>query len=77
MENQPKHILLFEESMIILRSIKHRLKIANISSFIKSNTESARLAGFLVGANDNEIYIDEKDAIAAKKILENFLSKKN
>jgi|TARA_B110001454_G_C12561641_1_gene367937 uncharacterized protein YegP (UPF0339 family) len=77
MENQAKHILLYANSMIILQSLKHKLDAANISSIIKSNTESARLAGFIVGDNDNQLFIYETDAISAKKILEDFLSKKD
>jgi hypothetical protein len=77
MENQAKHILLYANSMIILQSLKHKLDTANISSIIKSNTESARLAGFIVGDNDNQLFIYETDAISAKKILEDFLSKKD
>lgn len=77
MENQAKHILLYANSMIILQSLKHNLDAANISSIIKSNTESARLAGFIVGDNDNQLFIYETDAISAKKILEDFLSKKD
>tara|TARA_B110000014_G_scaffold226731_1_gene186167 strand:+ start:688 stop:921 length:234 start_codon:yes stop_codon:yes gene_type:complete len=77
MENQAKHILLYANSMIILQSLKHKLDTANISSIIKSNTESARLAGFIVGDNDNQLFIYETDAISAKKILEGFISKKD
>ena len=77
MDNQSKHIILHEDSMIILESLKHALNSSNISCIIKSNTESGRLAGFIVGDNDNQLLVYEEDTISAKKVLQEFLSKKD
>jgi len=77
MDNQSKHIKLHQGSNIILNAIKYELEKANISSIIKNNTESSRLAGFIAGHNNNDIFIFEEDAIAARNILQQFLSKKD
>ncbi len=77
MDNHSKHITLHEGSIIILQSLKHALNTANISSIIKNNTESGRLAGFVAGDNSNQLFVYEEDAIPAKKILRDFLSKKD
>ena len=77
MDNHSKHIKLHQGSNIILNAIKYELEKANISCIIKNNTESSRLAGFIAGQNDNDLFVYEEDAISAKKILQNFLSKKD
>jgi hypothetical protein len=77
MDNHSKHITLHEGSIIVLQSLKHALNTANISSIIKNNTESGRLAGFVAGDNSNQLFVYEEDAIPAKKILQDFLSKKD
>ena len=76
MSSQQNHILLHQDSMIILDALKHELRIANISCIIKSNSESARLAGFFAGNDNNQLFVYESDAKSAKKILEDFFSKK-
>jgi len=77
MDNHSKHIKLHQGSNIILNAIKYELEKADISSIIKNNTESSRLAGFIAGHNNNDIFIFEEDSIAAKNILQQFLSKKD
>jgi hypothetical protein len=77
MENQLQHVLLYEDSMIVLESIKYSLDQAEISCIIKNNSESARLAGFYAGNNNNQLFVYEPDIHSAKKILNDFLSKKN
>jgi len=77
MDNHSKHIKLHQGSNIILNAIKYELEKANISCIIKNNTESSRLAGFIAGHNDNDLFIFEEDAILAKNILQQFLSKKD
>ena len=77
MDNHSKHITLHECSIIILQSLKHALSTANISSIIKNNTESGRLAGFVAGDNNNQLFVYEEDAVVAKNILQQFLSKKD
>jgi len=76
MDNHSKHIKLHQGSNIILNAIKYELEKANISCIIKNNTESARLAGFIAGDNNNDLLVFDEDAISAKKILQEFLSKK-
>ena len=77
MDNHSKHIKLHQGSNIILNAIKYELEKANISCIIKNNTESARLAGFVAGDNNNDIFVFDEDAIVAKNILQQFLSKKD
>ena len=77
MDNKSKHITLHEGSIIRLQSLKYALNTANISSIIKNNTDSGRLAGFVAGDNSNQLFVYEEDAILAKKILQEFLSKKD
>ncbi len=76
MTNQQKHVLLHQDSMIILDALKYNLSKSNITCIIKSNTESSRLAGFFAGNNNNQLFVYESDYNTSKKILEEFLSKK-
>jgi len=77
MDNHSKHILLHEDSMIILESLKHALNTADISSITKNNHDSESLVGYSAGYNNNQIFVFEEDAISAKNILQQFLSKKD
>jgi len=77
MDNHSKHIKLHQGSNIILNAIKYELEKANISCIIKNNTESARLAGFIAGDNNNDLFVFDEDAVVAKNILQQFLSKKD
>ncbi len=76
MGNQQNQILLHQDSMIVLEALKYELRTANINCIIKSNSESARLAGFYAGNNNNQLFIYESDIKSAKKILEDFFTKK-
>jgi len=77
MDNHSKHILLHEDSMIILESLKNVLNTADISSITKNNHKSESLVGYSAGYNSNQIFVFEEDAVPAKKILQDFLSKKD
>ena len=76
MSNQQKYTLLHQDSMIILEALKHELAKVNINCIIKSNSESARLAGFFAGNDNNQLFIYESDYKSAKKILQYFFLKK-
>ena len=76
MDLHSKHIKLYQGSNIILDALKYELKERNISCIIKNNTESARLAGFIAGDNNNDLFVFEEDFNKAKDILDSFLAKK-
>lgn len=76
MDSHSKHIKLYQGSNIILDAIKYELNKHDISCIIKNNTESARLAGFIAGDNNNDLFVFEEDADKAKALLVNFLEKK-
>lgn len=77
MDSHSKHVKLYQNSNIILNALKFELSKENISCIIKSNTESARLAGFIAGDNDNDIFVFEEDLDRAQIVLANFLQKKD
>lgn len=77
MDSHSKHIKLHQGSNIILNALKFELDKHNISCIIKNNTESARLAGFIAGDNNNDLFVFEEDADKAKDLLANFLEKKD
>lgn len=76
METHTKHIKLYQSSNIILNALKHKLNTSDISCIIKNNTESGRLAGFIAGDDDNDLFVFEEDFNKAKDILDSFLAKK-
>ena len=76
MDLHSKHIKLHQASSIILNALKYELDKHNISSIIKNNTESARLAGFIAGDNNNDLLVFEEDYTKAKDIRDSFLEKK-
>jgi hypothetical protein len=76
MDSHSKHIKLHQGSNIILGALKYELEKNNISCIIKNNTESARLAGFATGDNNNDLFVFEEDLNKAKDILHSFLEKK-
>lgn len=75
MDSHSKHTKLHQASNIILDALKYELNKANISCIIKNNTESARLAGFIAGDNNNDLFVFEEDFNKAKDILDSFLAK--
>lgn len=75
MDSHSKHTKLHQASNIILDALKYELNNANISCIIKNNTESARLAGFIAGDNNNDLFVFEEDFNKAKDILDSFLAK--
>lgn len=75
MDSHSKHTKLHQASNIILDALKYELNNANISCIIKNNTETARLAGFIAGDNNNDLFVFEEDFNKAKDILDSFLAK--
>lgn len=75
MDSHSKHTKLHQASNIILDALKYELNKQNISCIIKNNTESARLAGFIAGDNNNDLFVFEEDYNNAKDILDSFLAK--
>lgn len=76
MDTHSKHIKLYQGSNIILNALKYELNERNISCIIKNNTDSGRLAGFIAGDDNNDLFIFEEDIDKAKDILDSFLAKK-
>lgn len=66
--NEHKRIL--TASAIIVNRIAQILDENQISSIIKDNTESARLAGFGTYQNDVDLYVLETDFERAQKLIE-------
>jgi len=73
MDDYSKHIKLYEGSMVTLRALEHYLDKKKIPCYIKSFSESARLAGFGNIANNNELYIYDEDNETALAVLKTFL----
>lgn len=75
MDTHSKHVKLYQGSNIILDALKFELNNRNITCIIKNNTESARLAGFIAGDNNNDLFVFEEDLNKAKDVLDSFLEK--
>ena len=73
MNDQSKHIKLHEGSMVTLRALEHYLDRKKIPCYIKSFSESARLAGFGNTFSNNELYIYEEDTKESLEVLKIFL----
>jgi len=73
MNNQSKHVKLYEGSMITLRALQNYLDDEKTPSLIKNLAESARLAGFGTSETANELYVYEENLEKAKKVLTTFL----
>lgn len=67
-----EHIKIMTGSSIIINRIAFLLDQQNISSLIKDNVESARLAGFGISHNDVELYVYSADLEKAQKVIEEF-----
>lgn len=60
------------DSAIIVNRVATLLDEQNISSHIKNNLESARVAGYGVPQNSVELYVYRKDAERAQEVIEEF-----
>jgi len=63
-------------SSIIINRIASILDQNNVTTLIKDNVESARLAGFGTSLNDVELYVKDSDFEKAQKFIEE-LKKEN
>lgn len=68
-----EHVRILTDSAIVIDRIAHILDENEISSLIKDNTESARLAGFGSLPNEVQLFVYESDADKAKKIIKSIL----
>jgi len=60
-------------SSIIINRIASILDQNNVTTLIKDNVESARLAGFGTSLNDVELYVKDSDFEKAQKLIKTFL----
>lgn len=67
-----EHIKILTSSSIIINRVASILDYNNISTLIKDNVESARLAGFGTSLNDIELYVKDSDFETAQKIIDEF-----
>jgi len=65
-------IKIFSGSEILAMNLKARIEEAGVSTIVKNNIQSARVAGF--GSSDQavEVFINEKDYGKAHKAIEDF-----
>ncbi len=68
-----KHVKLYTNSIIVLKSLADLLDSKNIPSLIKNVFESAILGGYPTNENSNEIWVYEEDYKTAKEILDDFI----
>lgn len=68
-------VKILTDSAIIINRIVQLLDEEKISSIVKNNVESARLAGFGTPSNNVELYVSIHDIDRAKKIIEPFVEK--
>jgi len=71
-EIMKEHIKILSSSLIIINRFASLLDENNISTLIKDNFESARLAGFGTSENNVELYVYNSDLEIAQKIIEEF-----
>lgn len=59
-------------SSIIIHRVASILEENGLSTLIKDNTESARLAGFGTPQNNVDLYVKESDLERAQEIIDDF-----
>jgi hypothetical protein len=62
-------VKILTDSSIIVQRIAVLLEEKHISTFIKDNVESARVAGFGVPQNSVDLYVDASDVESAQKLV--------
>jgi len=66
------YVKILTSSSIIVNRIAFLLDQKNISTHIKDNVESGRLAGFGVQQNDVELYVYKSEFEKSQKIIAEF-----
>lgn len=70
-----ERVKILTDSAIVINRVVQLLDEEEISSIVKDNVESARLAGFGTSSNDVELYVQRSDLDRAELILESFFKK--
>ena len=70
-----ERVKILTESAIVISRVVQLLGEENISSIVKDNVESARLAGFGTSLNDVELYVYRSDFDRAELIIRSFFEK--
>ena len=68
-----EHVRILTDTAIAINRFAQILDENKISSLIKDNVESARLAGFGTSPNEVELYVYKSDVDNAKKIIKSIL----
>lgn len=68
-----EHIRILTNSSITINRIASILEENSISTLIKDNTESARLAGFGTSQNNVDLFVNKSDFEKANKIIEELM----
>tara|TARA_B110000046_G_C12796281_1_gene315278 strand:- start:386 stop:610 length:225 start_codon:yes stop_codon:yes gene_type:complete len=63
------YVRILTDSSIVINRISQILNENEISSLVKDDVESARLAGFGTPLNEIQLYVDEEDVDEAKRII--------
>ncbi|WP_136667053.1 putative signal transducing protein [Flavobacterium sp. H122] len=67
-------IKIFSGSEIMVQAIQEALKVEEISSVVKNNIQSAVMAGFGTAGQAVDIFVDKKDVMQAKLIIDKIVS---
>jgi hypothetical protein len=72
-----EQVRIHTDSAIAINRIVQILNDEEIPSFIKDNTESARLAGFGSSYFDVELYVNKSDLVRSEKLIRTHLERDN
>lgn len=70
-----EHVKVLTDSAIVVNRIIQLLDEEKITSIVRDNVESARLAGFGTPSNNVELYVHKSDVEKAELIIRSFMKK--
>lgn len=70
-----EHVKILTDSGIVVNRIVQLLDEQGITSIVKDNVESARLAGYGTFMDDVELYVKSEDISRAQMIIRSFQEK--
>ena len=70
-----EHVKVLTDSAIVIDRIIQLLDEEKITSIVRDNVESARLAGFGTPSNNVELYVHKSDVERAELIIRPFMKK--
>lgn len=68
-----EHVKILTDSSIVINRIVQLLEEQGITTIVKDQGESARLAGYGTFLNDAELYVKRSDFKRAEVIIQSFL----